>query len=1089
MKKRTLSVILAAAMLVSLPGCNSVSAQSVGVAEETEATHAAEAPEEPAAASTVSAAEIPIKGITALKTPVHKIVALVLEYPENVAAPALDAYRITDTEAQYFTKANEKSEIAEAEITAIYTNNAPEQRIDQKSVEGRFVIIELKDSTEIAYDESDGLWHTNYAGVATCRYDKEYTGHVDNSIIRTDWSNFVVEQVADVLDENGAVICTAGTLPTIQYEELTNLVIDDFVDLDMKNSDGNPIYGKLYVPEDYDADKSYPLVVDASGGSQRLIFDDDGNPINYGANLTRDTGAVGWLSVTDDVIIVTPQLQKEPPYEYDEYQDTYELIQNLMDTYNIDDERIYGIGSSYGTLHLSTVISQHPDLFTAYVQCNGNFVGATNMYKDEADVPGADYTDETLIKDDSEYYEEFKAALQGVVDNEVKMVICHGVNDPTAPVTRGVTTYKMLVRMYQELGKSQEEIEQLVRINLYEDEDFLNKGIWMYHEANKMASMDVALMTWVMEQTKSGKEVVLTKNLPRAEDMVINLDDYYGQVIQGYYNFDCVVSPEVTRSAKFYIPEHTVYNQPTVFVAPPDGVDTWEFFVESGWKALADEKVFHVVLMEPQDGKWGDEESELAYINALNQDVSYRPFFCAFSSNFYGVAYGEAADLLQAQSQKNPKSWAGIAVLGTSGMTKEAAEALEAADSKVPGVTLAQVQTPVWIVSDENSENVQRTVDFYRSANHSQKEKTDAGYASEVYLPENGGTVDDEWCSKVVYDIAAWNTCVNEPYSRNIYMELFEGVYRYPGDANGALRRPGEIFSRGFKKFEAQVPGGFKEDGSDLYNREWYVYAPETVDASKPAPVVFVFHGAGGSGNEIADRSGWAKVAEENGIILVCPTGSHTLSVRRVSDIVTNELFRAMWNTGDADEQRPSDLKFVEYLYDWVKENYNVDTSRVYASGQSSGGMMTWACAAKLPDLFAAVAPVSATRAVQPDEGSLIPIMAFIGEEDTTFSGGFGSEDGKTAVTYWTERSKTVEKWDDYTYMDGGKNCSSRDGLFTTYQFNNQDGVPMLRCLEVATKTHAIWPSECFMAWETCFTHFTKDVEKGELYYDGQIVK
>ena len=64
-------------------------------------------------------------------------------------------------------------------------------------------------------------------------------------------------------------------------------------------------------------------------------------------------------------------------------------------------------------------------------------------------------------------------------------------------------------------------------------------------------------------------------------------------------------------------------------------------------------------------------------------------------------------------------------------------------------------------------------------------------------------------------------------------------------------------------------------------------------------------------------------------------------------------------NEGSATETRPSDLKFVEYLYDWMLENYNIDTSRVYASGQSSGGAMTWACAGQLPDLFTAVAPVS----------------------------------------------------------------------------------------------------------------------------------
>ena len=28
-----------------------------------------------------------------------------------------------------------------------------------------------------------------------------------------------------------------------------------------------------------------------------------------------------------------------------------------------------------------------------------------------------------------------------------------------------------------------------------------------------------------------------------------------------------------------------------------------------------------------------------------------------------------------------------------------------------------------------------------------------------------------------------------------------KGTYRYPGNANGALRRPGEIFARGFEYF------------------------------------------------------------------------------------------------------------------------------------------------------------------------------------------------------------------------------------------------------------------------------------------------
>lgn len=65
---------------------------------------------------------------------------------------------------------------------------------------------------------------------------------------------------------------------------------------------------------------------------------------------------------------------------------------------------------------------------------------------------------------------------------------------------------------------------------------------------------------------------------------------------------------------------------------------------------------------------------------------------------------------------------------------------------------------------------------------------------------------------------------------------------------------------------------------------------------------------------------------------------------------------------------------------------------------------------------------------------------------------------------------------------------SGDKALFTNYYFYNEDGVPMLRCIEVATKTHAIWPSECFTAWNEWFVHYTRDAD-GVLYYDGVAVE
>lgn len=1043
---------------------------------------------------------VSVKGMTALWSPYQKVVALVLEYPQNVIAPSADSITITDYENALYNGAKERCDFTTAKVEAVYTNSVPELRAMRNSVEGRYVIVELEDAHEL--QEENGEYYARFAGISNVRYA---TGmkegiNTNNSMIRFDWSNYVVQLSADVINSEGEVVSPAGILPAMKADEITDLTgVDDFTTVDFTSSRGNKVYANLYVPENYDPSVAYPMVVEVSGNSQRLVFDENGKAVNPGTNLTRDTGAVGWLRVTDDVIILTVQPQSNPLNKdtYDEYEDTYELIQNVRGKYNVDSNRIYAMGSSFGTFHLSGVIQRHPDLFSVYVQCNGVFVdkdGMMTMYDADTDKVGGDYTSTNYLPE-SEYYDRYKAAMQASVENGLKVWVAHGVNDGSIPVTKGVSTYNMFTRLYKEAGKTDAEIADLVHLTIYENEDFIKAGAYNYHDALRLASADIDLMTWVLEQSKDPKaEINLLKNLPRAEDMVLTLDNYTGQMIEGYYNFNCPVSEGVNRAAKFYIPANTVYNQPTVFIAVPNGVNTWDFFVQSGWKDLADEEVFHAVLMEPANGKWGAVADEVAYIDALVDDVGKRPFFCSFESNFYGVAYGEAADILQNHSVDNPKRWAGIAVLGASGLTADKVSELQTTPSKVSTVMKSQVQTPVWITASSKTADVSRMINFYKSANHSKTSKDTASkYATEVYLPNaqtgSNVNVDETWCANVVFDAKDWKSCLNKTYSSTIYNELFKGVYRYPGDSNGALRRPGDINDRGFKYYSEKVAGGFNEDGSDLYQREWYVYVPKSVDTTKAAPLVFVFHGAGGSGNEIADRSGWAQVADEKGIIIVCPSASHDLKVpvRRVTDIVTSDM-RLAWNTGDARADRPSDIKFVEYLYDWMQEHYKIDTTRVYASGQSSGGMMSWACAAKLPKIFAAAAPISAYNSPEPDTSSKVPVYCFVGELDSTFPGGFGHDTAKKTIEAWTAASNTVEKWSDYTYMDGGNKCSSKEGLFTNYLFKTADGVPMLQCVEVATKTHAIWPSECFKAWNNWFVNYTKDAQ-GNLYYQGSLVK
>lgn len=586
---------------------------------------------------------------------------------------------------------------------------------------------------------------------------------------------------------------------------------------------------------------------------------------------------------------------------------------------------------------------------------------------------------------------------------------------------------------------------------------------------------------------------LIAQTLPDAASLTIDPVDYYRQVLHGYYNFDCIVSEGVIRTAKFYVPEGSVYNQPTIFLGVPAACPTDEFLVDSGWKTLADERHYYIVLMEAENGAWGDDDKEIAYITALNEDVNFRPFFCAFSSKFYAFAYGETAAILGRQSRLYPKCWAGVALLGQAGMTADELAGLQTGETRVPGVMHSQVQMPVWMSAADQDEAFDRMVGYYLAANHSRETPETTG-SCKVWQPAEGGTIDEHWCSLTVTDAADWKDCMTAEYAGNVYDLVFAGVARYPGNANGALRRYAPIEERGFKKFSAMVPGGYYQDGRDVYNRHWWVYLPETVDAAKPYPVVFVFHGAGGSADEIADRTGWGDLAQKYGFMIICPMASVPNRVRHVTNIVTNEMFRAMWNTGAAEPQRPNDMQFVDFLYNWLTENYNIDRSRVYASGQSSGGMMSWACASYRPDLFTATAPVSAKdinfegETLPFVDGSIIPVMANLGLLDNAFKGGFGTPSAQHLVERWHDAFRLKENWDSYTYNDGGKHCSYQQGLFTNYIYHTNSGVPILRCVETATKTHAVWPSECEMAWCEFLSHFTKDPDTKELYYDGEKV-
>jgi polyhydroxybutyrate depolymerase len=128
--------------------------------------------------------------------------------------------------------------------------------------------------------------------------------------------------------------------------------------------------------------------------------------------------------------------------------------------------------------------------------------------------------------------------------------------------------------------------------------------------------------------------------------------------------------------------------------------------------------------------------------------------------------------------------------------------------------------------------------------------------------------------------------------------------------------------------------------------RTFLVHIPSSYDGSADAPLVIALHGHGGTGAGQARLTHMSDVADANGFIVVYPDGVNHA-----------------WNDGrsgiNGADEGIDDTGFIRDLIKRAEAEYKIDPSRVYATGFSNGGFMCYRLARDLPDLIAAVAPVS----------------------------------------------------------------------------------------------------------------------------------
>ncbi|MFE0531047.1 PHB depolymerase family esterase [Micromonospora parva] len=122
-----------------------------------------------------------------------------------------------------------------------------------------------------------------------------------------------------------------------------------------------------------------------------------------------------------------------------------------------------------------------------------------------------------------------------------------------------------------------------------------------------------------------------------------------------------------------------------------------------------------------------------------------------------------------------------------------------------------------------------------------------------------------------------------------------------------------------------------------------HVYVPDNRPA-RPA-VVVAMHGCGGSGPGFYSGSEFASLADRYGYIVIYPSATQQAGFGNCFDT---------WSDAAKRRGGGSDPVSIISMIRYVQQQYAADGDRVYATGSSSGGMMTNHMLALYPDVFKA---------------------------------------------------------------------------------------------------------------------------------------
>lgn len=215
--------------------------------------------------------------------------------------------------------------------------------------------------------------------------------------------------------------------------------------------------------------------------------------------------------------------------------------------------------------------------------------------------------------------------------------------------------------------------------------------------------------------------------------------------------------------------------------------------------------------------------------------------------------------------------------------------------------------------------------------------------------------------------------------------------------------------------------------------RNYILYVPAIYDGANAVPLVINLHGYGSNAAQQNVYGNFKNLADVDNFLVVHPNGTN--------DFSGTPYWNSFAGGGTVD-----DVAFISGLIDTLSKNYNIDPAKIFSTGMSNGGFMSYRLACELNNRISKIASVTGsmntTLQGTCSPGAPIPVMQIHGTNDPTvsYNGSFGVVAIEDVVDYWvnnnncdtapiveslpdinTSDNSTVER---YTYANGDAGSS-----------------------------------------------------------------